>query len=416
MPAPGLIIGLATAMATGFYGCAPAISVEEEKAPRAAEVRPAQPEERPPQPVAAPARETALEEQAFRLQELSVSEETGQTTLRMKFSQPVTQYRHFTLTTPSRIVLDAYGDAKGLARVENFRVDTHWLSGLRLSSADGYLRLVIEVTSAAVPTYVADPDDGGLKVVIGPVNPQFSAKKDLQLVRAGKRADVASAAGVSTGGRDASRAAAAVLSPEKKYTGQRISLDFKDADIKNVFRLLAEVSGLNLVVTQDVQRRVTIRLADVPWDQALDLIVETNGLGREQVGNVLRISTAGQLKSERDALLAARKSEENLEPLQTAYLSVNYAKVKDLLDKIKPALSTRGVIVADDRSNTILVRDIKKGIDEANAIASRLDTRTPQVQIESNIIETNPTFARALGMKLSFRQNSATITSSFPAV
>ena len=164
----------------------------------------------------------------------------------------------------------------------------------------------------------------------------------------------------------------------KTYTGQKISLDFKDADIKNVFRLLAEVSGLNIVVTDEVRKKVTVRLVDVPWDQAMDLLVDTNGLGKEQVGNIVRISTAGQLKLEKDALLAAQKSQDNLEPLQTAYLNVNYARVKDLVDKIKPVLTSRGVVLPDDRSNTIVVRDIKKGLDDANEIASRLDTRTPQ--------------------------------------
>jgi type IV pilus assembly protein PilQ len=196
--------------------------------------------------------------------------------------------------------------------------------------------------------------------------------------------------------------AEARLTENKTYTGQRISLDFKDADIRNVFRLLAEVSGLNIIVTDDVRKRVTVRLVDVPWDQALDLLIDTNGLGREQTGNVVRISTAGQLKSEKDALAAAKQADENLEPLQTAYLSVNYAKVKDLEEKIKLALTPRGTIVSDERSNTIIVRDIKNGIEEANEIVSRLDTRTPQILIESNLIETTPTFSRSLGAELDF--------------
>jgi type IV pilus assembly protein PilQ len=204
------------------------------------------------------------------------------------------------------------------------------------------------------------------------------------------------------------------LKGAKTYSGQKISLDFKDADIKNVFRLLAEVSGLNIVVTDEVKKRVTVRLVDVPWDQAMDLLIDTNGLGKEQMGNVVRISTAGQMKSERDALSAAQKAQENLEPLQTAYLNVNYAKVKELVDKIKPVLSPRGVVFPDDRSNTIVVRDIRKGIEDANEIATRLDTRTPQVLIESNLVEATPSFSRALGTTLKFARG-AEINSGFPA-
>ncbi len=410
---------LGGAIAAGIIGCS-AMAIEEEKAPQVAkpaEVQPqAQAQQKTLQPPAA-IKEATLEEQAFKTQDLSIGEERGQTILRLKFSTPVTQYRHFTLTMPSRIVLDIYGETKRVARAETFNVNTHWVGTLRLSSSEGYLRLVTDITAAAVPTYVVEPENGGLKVVIGPVNPQYTAKKELQLVQGGRRADVQIAGakpgvaetgagqippGQATGAQ--TPAGQSNVTGEKKYAGQRISLDFKDADIKNVFRLLAEVSGLNIVVTGDVARKVTVRLVDVPWDQALDLLIDTNGLGKEQVGNVVRISTAGQLKTESDARTAAKKAKENEESVQTAYFSINYAKAKDLVDKIKPVLSKHpeANLVSDDRSNTIVVRDIKRGIDDANALISRLDTRTAQVLIESNLIETSPTFARALGMQLNF--------------
>ena len=162
--------------------------------------------------------------------------------------------------------------------------------------------MVMDIPAASVPAYVIEPENGGLKVVIGPVNPQYTAKKDVQLIRAGKRGDVQvgqAKAGAPATGAQASAAQVGATS-EKKYTGQRISLDFKDADIKNVFRLLAEVSGDNIIVTDDVSRKVTIRLVDVPWDQALALLIETNGLDKAREGNVVRISTAARLKAESD--------------------------------------------------------------------------------------------------------------------
>jgi type IV pilus assembly protein PilQ len=406
---------LSAALAGGIFGCS-SVAVEEEPGSKVETVTTAQSPQAPtgerPAEAAAPAQDQTLENQPFRIQELQVLEERGQTTVRVQFSRPVSQYRHFPLATPTRIVLDAFGDAQRMAQVENFRVDTHWISGLRLSSSEGYLRLVMDMASGTVPPYLIEQDNGGLKITIGPVNPNFTAKKDVQLVRNGKRSDVRMAAPKAPAPGTKTSASGGVAPPapaaqgpevagDKKYSGQRISLDFKDADIKNVFRLLAEVSGLNIVVTGDVQRRVTLRLVDVPWDQALDLLIDTNGLGKERIGNIVRISTAGQIKSEKDALAAARKAEENLEPLQTAYLSVNYAKVKELVDKIKPSLSPRGSIIPDERSNTLLVRDIKSGIDEANFIVGRLDVRTPQVLIESNLIETTPTFARTLGVNWS---------------
>lgn len=422
------LIGLGAGGIMTGSGCAPALSVEEVAppqvsvsgaaapavpAPRTAEL------EKLPQPTI---KETALEEQPFRIQDLSVLEANGQTTLRIKFSTPVTQYRHFSLTQPSRIVLDIFGDARRQPRVENFRVETHWLSFLRVSSGEGYLRLVTEIAAASVPAYVVEPDNGGLKVLIGPVNPQLTGRKELQIVQGGKRVDVKVAEAKPSAPQPGPQAAEAKpeqvakpsLAEEKKYTGQRISLDFKDADIKNVFRLLAEVSGLNIVVTDDVTRKVTVRLVDVPWDQALDLIVETHGLGVERIGNVVRISTVGRLRKEREDLVAARKAAETAEIPTTAYLSINYAKAKDLVDKIKLLITTGALIVPDDRSNTLVVRGARRAIEEVTEIVSRLDTRTPQVLIESNLIETSPSFARALGMEFNF-DRSAQIRSSFPA-
>jgi type IV pilus assembly protein PilQ len=168
------------------------------------------------------------------------------------------------------------------------------------------------------------------------------------------------------------------------------------------------------VVTTDVTQKVTVRLTEVPWDQALDVLIETHGLGKEQVGNVVRISTAAVLKAERDALVAAQKARQDLEPLQTTYLTVNYAKVKELEPKVKTLLSNRpdAALVTDERSNTIMIRDLRRSIDEITTLVSRLDTRTPQVLIESNLIETTPTFARALGMQLEFTNPTTGISVS----
>ncbi|HEY1268681.1 MAG TPA: type IV pilus secretin PilQ [Candidatus Binatia bacterium] len=406
----------------GGLSCAPAVREEPAPAPDTRAVRAAEEARREQAAQTLSIKESPLQEQAFRIQDLSVGEEKGQTTLKVRFSEPVSQYRHFSLTQPARVVLDVFGPATAMPDVDTFRADTNWISVVRLSSGPGNLRLVMEVAAAETPAYAIEPDGTGLKLVVGPVSAKASVKKDLRLVQNGRRVDspaaqaaVAAAAAPAPSGNSEVKAATASVKGPKVYSGQKISLDFKDADIKNVFRLLAEVSGLNIVVTDEVRKRVTVRLVDVPWDQAMDLLIDTNGLGKEQMGNIVRISTAGQMKAERDALLAAQKAQENLEPLQTAYLNINYAKVKELVDKIKPVLSPRGVVLPDDRSNTILVRDIKRGVEDANEIASRLDTRTPQVLIESNIIETTPTFARSLGMDLGLTKGGATVDSSNPA-
>ena len=343
-----------------------------------------------------------------RIQDLAVREERGQTILLIKFSQPLSNYRHFPLPNPARIVLDIFGDAKQPGPSETYRIDTSAVATLRVNQLEGGLRLTTDIAAATVPTYSITQDNGGLRIVIGADNPSATAKKDVTVVSGGVRADIRSQDSAKAPGR--ASGAEKGIGDKKEYTGQKISLEFKDADIKNVFRLLGEVSGKNIVVTDDVNRRVTLRLIEVPWDQAMDLIIDTNGLGKDENGNIIRISTAGRLKAERDALAAAKKSEENLEDLQTAYLTVNYAKVvkgptdnntdKDLVEKAKALLSPRGKIEADQRTNTLIVRDIRSGIEDVQKLISRLDTRTPQVLIESNLVETTPTFSRSLGIEM----------------
>ena len=385
-----LCLKIAVACAVSVMGCA----VNNETPSKPPSAPPATPQSAPAAKAAATA-STATASQ--NLQELIVREERGQTTLLVKFNRPVTQYRHFPLPQPARVVLDIAGENKAHSSTDTFRIDTSIVSALRISAGENNLRLVMEIAAATAPAYTISQEDGGLKIVIGAVDANANAKKNVMLVKDGQRLDTRSAqtsAPSSADGKNQPTVSEDRLTADKTFTGQKISLDFKDADIKNVFRLLAEVSGLNIVVTSDVNRRVTLRLVEVPWDQAMDLIITTNGLDKEQLGNVVRISTAGALKTEKDALIAAKKSKEDFEPLLTTYFNVNYAKAKDLEPKIKSLMSKRtdSALVIDDRSNTVMVRDVQKSMEDVNALVSKLDTRTPQVQIESNLIETTPTF------------------------
>ena len=364
----------------------------------------------------AAAKQQAADAQSSTIQDLSVREEAGQTILQLKLSKPISQYRHFPLTQPSRVVLDIFGDARPMADAEIFRITTGLVGTVRFSAGEGYLRMTVEISSASVPSYTVTPEEGGIKVVVGAADPKLTAKREMTLVKGGKRLDAVTAQlkGAPVESRGPSAAKDESVTGEKKYIGQRLSFDFKDADIKNVFRLLAEVSGRNIVVTEDVNKKVTLRLVDVPWDQALDLLIDTNGLGKEEVGNVVRISTAGQLKKEKDDLTATQKSKDNQESLQSVYFNVNYAKVKDLEPQIKPLLTPRpdAKLVMDERSNTIMVRDIKKAIDDVSTLIAKLDIRTPQVLIESNLIETTPTFSRSLGIEMEALFNDSRIRTS----
>ena len=411
------VVCFLTGLGLGLIGCAP--TVNEPKAsmellgggvpPQAdSQIKEGQ------RPVSA---KTATASAAIlRIQDLLVREESGQTIIQLKLTKPISQYRHFPLAQPARVVLDMFSDFARQADGESFRVGTALVSTVSFNPGEGYLRMTIETPTSTLPGYVITPEEGGIKVVVGFSNPQATDKRSFDFVKNGKRIDaqapVRSSASMDPG--QASSVKEETLAEGKKYTGQKLSLDFKDADIKNVFRLLAEVSGKNIVVTDDVNRKVTLRLVEVPWDQAMDLLITTNGLGKDEAGNVIRISTTTRLEADRLQQKKTEKAKEDAEPLQTAYFNINYARVKDLESKVKVLLTKRpdAALVIDERSNTMMVRDIKQSVDDVSALIAKVDTRTPQVLIESNLIETTPTFARSLGLRFQFSTPGGTNISS----
>jgi type IV pilus assembly protein PilQ len=194
------------------------------------------------------------------------------------------------------------------------------------------------------------------------------------------------------------------MSPGKTYVGRRISLDFKDADVQNVLRVIADVSGLNIVATDDVTGRITLHLVDVPWDQALDVVLEANSLKMVREGQVVRISTVDRVREEQEALRAQELAAKELEPLQVKYVRVNYARAdKVLLEKVQGILTDRGSASFDERTNTIIIRDIGRGVADAVELIHNLDVQSPQVLIEANIVEGTSDFSRALGIQWGYR-------------
>jgi type IV pilus assembly protein PilQ len=191
-------------------------------------------------------------------------------------------------------------------------------------------------------------------------------------------------------------------SQEKIYTGRKLSLDFKDADIKNILRLIAEVSNLNIITGDDVTGKITMRLVDVPWDQAFDVILQARSLGMSRVGNVVRVAPLETLKKEIQAELEAKRTKERLEDLVTELIPVNYASGKEIIPQVKSVLSERGDVKVDERTNILIVKDIVRNILGAKNLVKSLDTKTPQVLIEARIIEANLTFQKELGVRWGF--------------
>ena len=208
-----------------------------------------------------------------------------------------------------------------------------------------------------------------------------------------------------------------LYSETKEYEGQRLTLNFQDIETRAVLQLLAETSGKNIVVSDTVQGNVTLRLRNVPWDQALDIVMTTKGLDMRQNGNVIIVAPAEEIAARETADLEAKQAISELEPMYSEFLQVNYAKASDLAKLISGAgggatkagnamLSERGSIAVDERTNTLLVQDTAERLQDIRRMVTTLDIPIKQVLIETRIVVVNDDFSRDLGVRLGITSNN----------
>jgi type IV pilus assembly protein PilQ len=220
------------------------------------------------------------------------------------------------------------------------------------------------------------------------------------------------------------RTAQEAITAEKKYTGEKIRLSFQDIDLRAVLQVLADTSGKNIVVSDSVNGSVTLRLQDVPWDQALDIVMRTKGLDKREQGNVILVAPADELAAREKSQLAAQKDLQELSPLRTEFLQINYAKAADIAALLKGGssggassgsgtggapsggggngntmMSPRGSIAVDERTNTLLLSDTAEKLAEIRRLVATLDVAIQQVLIESRIVIVNDDFSRDLGVR-----------------
>jgi type IV pilus assembly protein PilQ len=185
-----------------------------------------------------------------------------------------------------------------------------------------------------------------------------------------------------------------------KYTGEPISVNLKDVDLKDFFRLIHEISGLNVVLDPNVHGSLTVVLDDVPWDQALDIVLKNNGLARQLDGNVLRIATIDTLKKEADARRAQLESEALAVEKVTVTRFLSYAHSKDVVPTLKKFLTQRGDIIADERTNALIISDIPAVMPNMDRLINQLDRKTQEVEIEARVVAATRSFARDIGTQL----------------
>ena len=184
-----------------------------------------------------------------------------------------------------------------------------------------------------------------------------------------------------------------------KYTGRRISLDLQDADLVNVMRLFAEVANLNMILAPDVRGKVTVRMVNIPWDQAMDIILKMNGLGHIREDNIVRIASITAITREAEEAARAKEAKKKAEDLITRIIPISYSTAAEIESSIKKSLSARGETVVDTRTNTLIVKDIPSHVDEVVTLVKVLDKPIPQVMIEARIVEASTSFTRDLGVQ-----------------
>jgi len=306
---------------------------------------------------------------------------------------------------------------------------------INLQEEDG--KIVLDVKHAGLATGQERTQD--VRAFPGPVNQidSYSRGKDVRIVVRLREKSVVTS--YQTGNvltvtmKPVDMVAAAqaddkIVQREKVYTGQKVTFNYKDIDIRNALKLIAEMSDLNIIMSDDVKGVLTMRLVDVPWDQALDLILSAKGLGKERNGNVMRIAPLSVLKSDADARKAAKKSAENIAPLETRYFKLGYANIGEVRAILRGSSSQssatvasdgkvsvgtvnnspngelqlssdRGTILMDKRSNTLIVTDTHERLVNIARLIHRLDKPLQQIMVEARIVEASDTFSRDLGVK-----------------
>jgi type IV pilus assembly protein PilQ len=196
---------------------------------------------------------------------------------------------------------------------------------------------------------------------------------------------------------------------KKAYHGRRVTLEFSDADIRKIFQLIAEVSNLNFLISDDVQGTITIKLVNVPWDQALDVILDAKGLGMQREGNIVQIKPKTKIATQADEEQAAKRAAERVMELRTAVFEVNYAAVGEVANQFAALKSERGTITRDERTSRVIVKDVQPALDDMRQLLKTLDAPEKQVMIEARIVEATSSFTRDLGVQwgLHYKDGSA---------
>jgi type IV pilus assembly protein PilQ len=317
----------------------------------------------------------------------------------------------------NRLVVDIPG-TKNRVRPSVVPVRKGGLARVRVAQHADKVRVVLDLTKPL--GYTVTPEGNTLIIAMGPVPAEKPEGKLPEERTASKEPEIAAAIGTEVpapqeaapivspmgkkeelkiGKKEPGISDTTLLSGGRKYTGRKISLDLQDADLINVMRLFAEVANLNIILSPEVKGRVTVRMVNIPWDQAMDIILRMNGLGYALEDNVLRIASVSALTKEAEDEMRSKEAKKKAEDLITRIVPVNYAKAGEIEPTIKKSLSLRGETVTDARTNTLIIKDLARNVDEVISLIKLLDKPIAQIMIEARIVEASLTFSRSLGVQ-----------------
>jgi len=302
----------------------------------------------------------------------------------------------FVISDPYRLVLDIPEATLAMAS-SDLNGNYKYIDSVKARKFEEGTREIvrIEVVMKDDYPYVISSSEAGLKVKFGEV-PVGIARETAEDEQSEDWTSPKSAAS----GEDLEKATQVYgLQEPKSYKGKPIFLDLKDADVLDIFRLIAEVSGFNVVVDPDVAGRITLRMDNVPWDQALEVILKNQGLGKEIEGNIMRIAANAKLRDEHIVKMQLEDAKRRALPIESVILYLSYADIADMESSIRPFLTERGSIMSDTRVNAIIVRDIKSALTAITDLVGILDVRTRQVTLDAQIVVTAKNFTRSLGIQ-----------------
>lgn len=216
-----------------------------------------------------------------------------------------------------------------------------------------------------------------------------------------------------TGGASDLSFASEVGDSSVRFVGRRMSIDLQNADIHAVFRFIAEFADVNIVASDEVKGTVTVRLKEVPWDEALSAVLQAKGLAAQRMGHVIRVASIETIKSEQQSALEAKKAQVELEELQVYVAPLNYAKADEAKEQVFSVLSERGSVEVDTRGNQLIIQDLPNNVAQARALIRKLDSPAREVRIESRFVEATSSFSRSLGIQWGTDVN-ASATTGYP--